>query len=280
VAGRDPLPALRFAPGHLPSKGKGPSVRGPESIGTDAAAHPAGEPLMRVWNWEGFFSYFTNAYLLQGALVTLLLTATTLFLGFLLGLGVTLLRLSSSRTLNLIAMGYVWVFRGTPLLVQLIIIYTGLPQLGLVRLSVFESAIIGLALNEAAYLSEILRGGILSVPPGQKDAARSLGLNARQGFILVTMPQALRVIIPPLGNSVNGLLKTTSIASVISMEELLRRGQILMQQRFEVLEIFCVVAILYLVMTTGWDFVQRRIEAYFGKAYGPMQSVQHVRDDR
>ena len=78
----------------------------------------------------------------------------------------------------------------------------------------------------------------------------------------------------------NGLLKTTSIASVISMEELLRRGQILMQQRFEVLEIFCVVAILYLVMTTGWDFIQRRIEAYFGKAYGPVEAVQLARDDR
>jgi len=235
---------------------------------------------MRVWNWEGFFSYFTNPYLLEGALVTLFLTVTTLFLGFVLGMAVTLLRMSSSRALNLIAMGYVWVFRGTPLLVQLIIIYTGLPQLGFVRLSVFQSAIIGLALNEAAYLSEILRGGILSVAPGQKDAARSLGLNPRQGFVLVTLPQALRVIIPPLGNSVNGLLKTTSIASVISMEELLRRGQILMQQRFEVLEIFCVVAIIYLVLTTGWDFVQRRIEAYFGKAYGPMQATQLVRDDR
>jgi polar amino acid transport system permease protein len=235
---------------------------------------------MRVWNWEGFFSYFTNAYLLEGALVTLFLTVSTLTLGFFLGLGVTLMRMSASRALSGLAQVYVWVFRGTPLLVQLIIIYTGLPQLGLVRLSVFESAIIGLALNEAAYLSEILRGGILSVGAGQRDAARALGLNRRQAFLLVTMPQALRVIIPPLGNSVNGLLKTTSIASVVSMEELLRRGQILMQQRFEVLEIFCVVAILYLVMTTAWDMVQRRIEAYFGKAYGAMEARQLVRDDR
>jgi polar amino acid transport system permease protein len=235
---------------------------------------------MRVWNWEGFFSYFTNPYLLEGALVTLFLTLSTLVLGFLLGLGITLMRMSSSRVLSGISKFYVWVFRGTPLLVQLIIIYTGLPQLGFVRLSVFESAVLGLALNEAAYLSEILRGGILSVGPGQKDAAKALGLNRRLAFVLITMPQALRVIIPPLGNSVNGLLKTTSIASVISMEELLRRGQILMQQRFEVLEIFCVVAIIYLVMTTGWDFIQRRIEAHFGKAYGGMSNTQLVRDDR
>ncbi|MBX9989497.1 amino acid ABC transporter permease [Phreatobacter oligotrophus] len=235
---------------------------------------------MRVWNWEGFFSYFTNPYLLEGALVTLFLTLSTLVLGFLLGLGITLMRMSSSRVLSGISKFYVWVFRGTPLLVQLIIIYTGLPQLGFARLSVFESAVLGLALNEAAYLSEILRGGILSVGPGQKDAAKALGLNRRLAFVLITMPQALRVIIPPLGNSVNGLLKTTSIASVISMEELLRRGQILMQQRFEVLEIFCVVAIIYLVMTTGWDFIQRRIEAHFGKAYGGMSNTQLVRDDR
>jgi polar amino acid transport system permease protein len=235
---------------------------------------------MRVWNWEGFFGYFTNPYLLEGALVTLFLTVSTLLIGFVLGLGLTLMRMSSSKVLNGAASTYVWIFRGTPLLVQLIIIYTGLPQLGLVRLSVLQSAIIGLALNEAAYLSEILRGGILSVGPGQKDAARSLGLNRRQAFLLIIMPQALRVIIPPLGNSVNGLLKTTSIASVISMEELLRRGQILMQQRFEVLEVFCVVAIIYLVMTTAWDYAQRRIEAYFGKAYGPVATTQLARDDR
>ncbi len=105
---------------------------------------------MRVWNWEGFFSYFVNPYLLEGALVTLFLTVTTLLLGFLLGMVITLMRLSSSKVLNGFAHGYVWIFRGTPLLVQLIIIYTGLPQLGFVRLSVFQSAIIGLALNEAA----------------------------------------------------------------------------------------------------------------------------------
>lgn len=235
---------------------------------------------MRVWNWDGFWSYFLNAYLLEGALWTIGLTLNTLFFGFLLGLGLAGMRLSQKMWLDRIAQTYIWVFRGTPLLVQLIIIYTGLPQLGLVRLSVLESALIGLALNEAAYLSEILRGGILSVQKGQTEAARALGLKAHQIFRLVVFPQALRVIIPPLGNSVNGLLKTTSIASVISMEELLRRGQILMQQRFEVLEIFMVVAIIYLTMTTAWDWVQRRIEAHYGKAYGAVEAKQLARDDR
>ena len=235
---------------------------------------------MRVWNWDGFWSYFLNAYLLEGALWTIGLTLNTLFFGFLLGLGLAGMRLSGRKWLDRAAQAYVWVFRGTPLLVQLIIIYTGLPQLGLVRLSVLESALIGLALNEGAYLSEILRGGILSVHKGQTEAARALGLKALQIFRLVVFPQALRVIVPPLGNSVNGLLKTTSIASVISMEELLRRGQILMQQRFEVLEIFVVVAIIYLAMTTAWDWVQRRIEAHFGKPYGGTDREVLARDDR
>lgn len=222
---------------------------------------------MNIWNWDGFFGYFTNAYLLGGVLVTLGLTVATLILGSMLALILVLFRLSKLPILSGFASGYVWLFRGTPLLVQLIIIYTGLPQLGLVRLSVIESALLGLALNEAAYLSEILRGGILSIGAGQRDAAQSLGLNRTKTFGLVIMPQALRVCLPALGNSVNGLLKTTSIASVISMEELLRRGQILMQQRFEVLEVFIVIAIFYLLMTSAWDVVQKRIENYYGRPY-------------
>ena len=234
---------------------------------------------MKVWNWEGFWGYFTNLYLLEGALWTIGLTVSTLILGGMIGLLLAVMRLSKHKALSRTAEVYVWIFRSTPLLVQLIIIYTGLPQLGLVRFTVLESAVIGLALNEAAYLSEILRGGILSVAKGQTEAARALGLKPYQIFRKVVMPQALRVIIPPLGNSVNGLLKTTSIASVISMEEVLRRGQILMQQKFQVLEVFMVVAIIYLVMTTCWDFVQRRIEAYYGKAYGAAVDTQLARDD-
>lgn len=235
---------------------------------------------MKGWHWEGFWSYFTNLYLLEGALWTIGLTLATLFFGGLIGLGLAVMRLSKHKYLSRTAQAYVWIFRGTPLLVQLIIIYTGLPQLGLIRFSVIEAALLGLSLNEAAYLSEILRGGILSVAKGQTEAARAMGLKPFHIFRLVVLPQALRVIIPPLGNSVNGLLKTTSIASVISMEELLRRGQILMQTRFEVLEVFVTVAILYLAMTTCWDFVQRRIEAYYGKAYGAaIETKQLARDD-
>src|SRR5262249_26500280 len=162
---------------------------------------------------------------------------------------------------------YIWLMRGTPLLVQLIIIYTGLPQLG-IRLTVIQSALIGLGLNEGAYLAEIIRAGVLSVPRGQFDAARGVGMPYWTMLRVVVLPQAARVIIPPLGNNFNGLLKTTSPASVISLEERLRRSQMLIQLEFKVLEIFIVAACYYLAMTTLWGAVQRRLEAHFSRPYG------------
>ena len=221
---------------------------------------------MKAWDWNGFFEYLINPYLLQGALVTLGLTIAAVAGGLVVGGLLSLMRLSSFKSLVLISKAYLWVFRGTPLLVQLIIIYTGLPQLG-IKFSVMESALLGLILNEAAYMSEIIRGGILGVSPGQSSAARALGLNSFQTMLYVVLPQAIRIIIPALGNSINGLLKTTSVTSVISMEELLRKTQILIQEKFMVLELFAVAALYYLLLTSLWDIVQRRIEARYGKAY-------------
>jgi polar amino acid transport system permease protein len=230
-------------------------------MGTNGGVRP-----IHIWSWQGFLEYLFNPFLLEGALTTLWLTAASLAGGLLLGVAIALMRLSPLRPVSLIAATYCWLFRGTPLLVQLLIIYTGLPLFG-IRFSVTQAALLGLALNEAAYLSEIVRAGILAVNKGQKEAGSALGLSKVQVFRLVTWPQALRIIIPPLGNSVNGLLKTTSVASVISMEELLRRTQILIQEKFLVLELFIAAACWYLVMTTAWDFVQRHLEARYGRAY-------------
>ena len=229
---------------------------------------------MHVWSWSGFFEYLFNAYLLEGAVTTLWLTLASLACGLVLGIGIAVMRLSGSRAVSGVAAFYCWIFRGTPLLVQLLIIYTGLPLFG-VRFTVTQAALLGLSLNEAAYLSEIVRAGILAVGKGQREAGVSLGLSRTQVFRLVTWPQALRIIIPPLGNSVNGLLKTTSVASVISMEELLRRTQILIQERFMVLELFIAAAVWYLVMTTAWEIVQRRLERRYGRAYAA--DVAHQR---
>jgi len=221
---------------------------------------------MRAWDWSGFFGYLFNGYLLAGALTTLWLTIVAIVGGLLAGSVLTLLRLSGHRWLALVAQGYIWVFRGTPLLVQLIVIYTGLPQFG-IRLSVIESAVLGLVLNEAAYLAEIIRSGILGVPTGQSKAARALGMSSSQVMLHIVLPQAVRIVIPALGNSINGLLKTTSLTSVISMEELLRRTQLLIQEKFLVLELFTVAGLYYLAMTSLWDVAQRRIERRFGRAY-------------
>ncbi|CAO3437997.1 amino acid ABC transporter permease [Azospirillum endophyticum] len=225
------------------------------------------------WNWDGFFEYLFNGYLFSGAITTLWLTLAGIAGGLVVGCLLALLRLSPYRWIARVAQAYIWVFRGTPLLVQLIIIYTGLPQIG-IKLSVTESALIGLILNEAAYLAEIIRGGILGVAAGQSNAGRALGLNSAQVMAYIVLPQAVRIIIPALGNSVNGLLKTTSVTSVISMEELLRSTQLLIQERFMVLELFTVAALYYLLMTSLWDIVQRRIERHFGRAYRNIAIVE------
>jgi polar amino acid transport system permease protein len=228
---------------------------------------------MQGWNWQGFFEYLFNGYLLRGALTTLWLTLAAIAGGLIVGCVIAMLRLSPYRGLSLFAQGYIWIFRGTPLLVQLIIIYTGLPQAG-IKLSVVESALVGLVLNEAAYLAEIVRGGILGVSAGQTNAGRALGLTSAQVMGYIVLPQAARMIIPALGNSINGLLKTTSITSVISMEELLRSTQILIQEKFLVLELFTVAALYYLLMTSLWGLVQHRIEERFGRAYRTASIVE------
>lgn len=195
-----------------------------------------------MWDWGAFLHYLQSGFLLEGAALTLGLSLASIALGLVCGLAAALMRMSGRPWLSRPAAFYVWLMRGTPVLVQLIIIYTGLPQLGL-KFTVVEAAVIGLGVNEGAYLAEIFRAGIQAVPPGQAEAAKALGLSAYQRMRLVVLPQALRIVIPPLGNAFNGLMKTSSLASVISMDELLRRSQMLIQVNFKVLEIFVVAAL-------------------------------------
>ena len=169
-----------------------------------------------MWDWGAFLHYLHSPYLLKGAGVSLALSVAAMVVGLILGLIAAMMRMSTNRFIAAPASFYVWIMRGTPALVQLIIIYTGLPQIG-IRLSVIPSAVLGLGLNEGAYLSEIFRAGIAAVPHGQFEAARALGLSRFQLMRLVVLPQAMRIIVPPLGNAFNGLMKTSSLASVISM---------------------------------------------------------------
>ena len=223
-----------------------------------------------MWDWGAFLHYLHNGYLLRGAGVTLLLSLACLAIGLACGTIAALMRMSPRPYLNKPAAFYIWLMRGTPVLVQLIIIYTGLPQLG-IKFNVIEACLLGLGVNEGAYLAEIIRAGILSVAKGQFDAARSVGMTHAMTMRIIVLPQAMRVIIPPLGNTFNSLLKTTSLASVISMEELLRRTEVLIQVQFKVLEIFIVAALYYLVMTTIWGFIQERLEAHFSRSHAPLK---------
>lgn len=212
-----------------------------------------------MWNWPAFFHYLDSGYLIRGAGITLALSVAAMGVGLFCGLLAAIMRTSGNPVLSRVAKTYIWVMRGTPVLVQLIIIYTGLPQFG-IKMGVIPSAIVGLGVNEGAYLAEIIRAGIMAVPKGQFEAAGALGLSRRRTMWLIVLPQALRIMVPPIGNSFNGLMKTSSLASVISMDELLRRTEMLIQVQFRVLEIFTVAALYYLVLTTLWGFVQQWIE--------------------
>lgn len=224
------------------------------------------------WSWPYFFEYLTNGLMLRGAWTTIWLSVVSMILGLGLGVLAAMMKMYGNAALRAIAGFYIWIFRGTPVLIQLVIIYTGLPQIG-IRLTVVESAILGLALNEGAYLAEIIRAGIMSVDKGQTDASRAIGMNWRERMWYVILPQATRTIIPPLGNQFNGMLKTTSLASVISMEELMRNAQMLAQIEFRVLEVYIVAAIWYLVLVTIWGAIQVRIEAHYEKPFGPAAAV-------
>lgn len=192
--------------------------------------------------------------LLQGAVVTVVLTAIATVLGMALGSLIGIARLSSLTPLRLAARVYVDFFRGTPLLVQLFMIYFGLPALvrGLGLTFTFSrevAAILALSLNSAAYIAEIVRGAIQSIERGQHEASESLGLGASQTMQYVIFPQAFRRMIPPLGNEFITLLKDTSLVAVIGFEELFRRGQLIVATNFRPFEIYAGVALVYLALT-------------------------------
>jgi polar amino acid transport system permease protein len=200
---------------------------------------------VQIWSWSGFFDYLLNPFLLEGAVTTLWLTVASLSAGLVLGIGLALMRLSGNPVLSGIAAFYCWVFRGTPLLVQLLIIYTGLPLFGL-RFSVVQAALLGLALNEAAYLSETVRAGILAVARGQREAALALGLRRIQVFRLVIWPQALRIIIPPLTNQYLNLTKNSSLAVAIGYPAVVSIANTALNQTGRAVECIALVMAVYL----------------------------------
>ena len=197
------------------------------------------------------FELLQNALpiLILGAGVTIEITAFSVAVGFFIGLFVGIARISQFKVLRVLAAIYADCIRGTPLLVQIFLIYFALPMVIGQRVEPFIAAVAACGINSGAYVSEIFRAGIQAIDIGQMEAGRSLGMTWWQTMYSIILPQAIRNILPPLGNEFIAMLKDSSLVSVIGFEELTRRGQLIIAQTYGSFEIWMTVAILYLIMT-------------------------------
>jgi polar amino acid transport system permease protein len=214
-----------------------------------------------AWPVE-FVSYVFSGFLLAGALTAVQITVLAMSAGLVLGLGLALVRLSSVAPLRAAAWTYIWMVRGTPQLLQLVFIYDALPLIGL-KFDSFTTAVIGFALNEAAFSAEIIRGGIVSVSRNQSIAAASLGMGRFLTLRRIILPQAMRAIMPGVTNDMIGMLKLSSIASVIFVNELTFRAQQIVGQNFKFFTVFCAAGLIYLAMTSAVSLLQGWVERHF-----------------
>ncbi|MFC3832593.1 MULTISPECIES: amino acid ABC transporter permease [Deinococcus] len=202
--------------------------------------------------------------LLAATPITLGFALAAMLLGLPLGFAVALARLSRFAFLRGLSSVFVSFMRGTPLLVQIFVIYYGLPSLG-ITLNPVAGGIIALTLNAAAYLSETIRAAILSIPKGQREAATSLGLTPSQTMRLIVLPQAARVALPSLSNTLIGLVKDTSLVSVITVVELLRSAQLVIARTFEPFGPYVAAALIYWAISSLLEVVQRSLERRFAR---------------
>lgn len=198
-------------------------------------------------------------YLLRGALVTLQISILSMLLALILGLVTAVGRLSRLWIARLIANVYVEIVRGTPLLVQMFIVYYGLPSVG-VRLEPFMAGFLTLGIHYGAYLSEVYRAGILSVDRGQWEAAASIGMGKNMLMREIILPQAIRTILPPVGNYFISMLKDSALVATISVTELLRAGQLRVAITFRAMDIYLMVAAIYLIMSYVFSLTIRVLE--------------------
>ncbi|MDR0806118.1 MAG: cystine ABC transporter permease [Enterobacteriaceae bacterium] len=203
-------------------------------------------------------------YLLKGALFTLQLSLGGMFFGLVLGFVLALMRLSHLLPVIWLSRIYVSIFRGTPLIAQLFMIYYGLPQFG-IDLDPIPAAMIGLSLNTAAYTSETLRAAIASIEKGQWEAAASIGMTPWQTMRRVILPQAARTALPPLSNSFIGLVKDTSLAATIQVPELFRQAQMITSRTLEVFTMYLAASLIYWIMATILSALQNRLEAHVNR---------------
>lgn len=240
------------------------------------------------FRWGIVGDYIVSTPILEGLRLTLILTVVSQFLGILIGIILAIMRLSSNRVLARAAWIYIWFFRGTPLLVQLIFWYNIsalYPEISIgipfgptfwqgnanELITPFAVAILGLALNEGAYMAEIVRGGIVGIDRGQGESAKALGMTHMQTLRRVILPQAVKVIIPPTGNQTILMLKTTSLVSVLALADLLYTAQTIYARTFETMPLLMVVSLWYLGITSVLTFGQFFLERHFSE--GKQQRV-------
>ncbi len=197
--------------------------------------------------------------LLQGSILTLELTVLSIIFGSVIGVLIAMTKLSDNKIISSIGNFYTWVFRGTPLLLQLFVFYYGFPAVG-IELTAFNAAVIGLSLNAGAYMAEIIRGGILAVDKGQFEASKALGFTYGQTMKQIILPQAFRVVIPPVGNQFISMIKDTSLVSSLTLAELLRNAQDLGSSSGNPWPPYIIAAILYLLMTTVFTSIFSAVE--------------------
>ncbi|ADL11822.1 ectoine/hydroxyectoine ABC transporter permease subunit EhuC [Acetohalobium arabaticum] len=196
-------------------------------------------------------------FLLKGSVMTIKITTIAVGMGIILGNVLGLARVSKNPIIGGVAKGYIEIFRGTPLLVQLFILYYGLPSLG-INLTPYIAAVLGLGLNSGAYVGEIVRGGIESIDKGQMEAARSVGMSYAQSMRYIILPQAFKSIVPALGNEFIALLKDSSLVSVIAVKDLTRQGRLIISRTYQSFFIFLTVAVFYFIMV----FIMTRLVNY------------------
>ena len=233
-------------------------------------------------HWEFVWKFLFSALILDGVKLTIILTIVAMAIGIAGGIILAVMRLSPNPVMSTVSWFYIWFFRGTPLLVQIFFWFNLaiiLPYIGLqipgthigvswstnFLISALTAAILGLGCNEAAYMAEIVRAGIISVDQGQTEAAQALGMTRTQFMRRIVLPQAMRVIVPPTGNETISMLKTTSLAFVASVEELFTRAHEIASSNFQVVELLFVASIWYLAMTSILTVGQYYIERYFAK---------------
>ena len=224
------------------------------------------ETLLEVrFDWGTVGDFLFNPVILKGLRTTLQIAALAMVLGIVLGIVLGVMRVSRSPFASGAASLYVWFWRGTPVVLQLLLMYFGLRQVFendtfRENWTPFRAAVITFALNEAAYMAEIVRGGILSVEAGQMDAAKSLGMRNLQAMRRVILPQSLRVVVPPTGNEFIAMLKNTSVAFAIAIVELTNAARIQAARNFQSMELYTVAAFWYLVVVTVFSFLQAEVE--------------------